>query len=276
MDSHVSIIDGANWGPGFEGLRVATRPIDVKRFREADFAARAERVSEQINMSDKQEQPEAVAAEQTLATAEPEQGGKGSEKELGGGKDGKSAKKGSDKASRAHVHLAEDKDQLSTLVKTARKHKHSDGRVILVPVDFSAPSRDALLFAADLAHMTSATLLVLHVVHDPGEMPGYYTKLVKKKRVARIQDIAKEVFDEFMHEVIKEHSKLKALRHAKNVMVIGLPVTRILQVVEKVEPLMVVMGSQGRTGLKHLFLGSKAEQVVQLCPVPVTIVKQKQ
>jgi nucleotide-binding universal stress UspA family protein len=39
---------------------------------------------------------------------------------------------------------------------------------------------------------------------------------------------------------------------------------------------MVVMGSQGRTGLKHLFLGSKAEQVVHLCPTPVTIVKQKQ
>jgi len=36
---------------------------------------------------------------------------------------------------------------------------------------------------------------------------------------------------------------------------------------------MVVMGSQGRTGLKHMMLGSKAEQVIKLCPVPVTIVK---
>ena len=36
---------------------------------------------------------------------------------------------------------------------------------------------------------------------------------------------------------------------------------------------MVVMGSQGRTGLDHLLLGSKAEQVVRLSPVPVLIVK---
>ena len=36
---------------------------------------------------------------------------------------------------------------------------------------------------------------------------------------------------------------------------------------------MVVMGSRGRTGLSRLMLGSKAEQVVRLCPAPVTIVK---
>ena len=33
--------------------------------------------------------------------------------------------------------------------------------------------------------------------------------------------------------------------------------------------------SQGRTGLKHIMLGSKAEQVVNLSPIPVTIVKAK-
>jgi universal stress protein A len=36
---------------------------------------------------------------------------------------------------------------------------------------------------------------------------------------------------------------------------------------------MIVMGSQGRTGLAHLLLGSKAERVVRLSPIPVTIVK---
>ena len=115
--------------------------------------------------------------------------------------------------------------------------------------------------------------MILHVVHDPGEMPGYYTKLVKKKRAERISDIASDVFDEFLKEAAKNHPNLKAIRKAENVMVIGLPVTRILQVAEKVQPYMVVMGSKGRTGLKHLFLGSKAEQVVHLCPIPVTIVK---
>ena len=61
---------------------------------------------------------------------------------------------------------------------------------------------------------------------------------------------------------------------------IGLPErvlrSRILQLVEKLKPSMVVMGSEGRTGLGRALLGSKAEQVVRLCPVPVTIVKQRE
>ncbi len=36
---------------------------------------------------------------------------------------------------------------------------------------------------------------------------------------------------------------------------------------------MIIMGSQGRTGLAHLMLGSKAEQVVRMARIPVTIVK---
>lgn len=177
------------------------------------------------------------------------------------------------KADTPAVHIAEDKAKVAKLAKSVRKK--AEGDLILVPVDFSAHSEAALVFAGELADMTSANLMVLHVVHDPGEMPGYYSKLVKKKRVGRIQDIAKEVFDDFIKQFIADHPTLKAITKAENLMVIGLPVTRILQVVDKVNPFMVVMGSQGRTGLKHLFIGSKAEQIVQLCPVPVTIVKRK-
>lgn len=36
-----------------------------------------------------------------------------------------------------------------------------------------------------------------------------------------------------------------------------------------------MIGSQGRTGLSHLLLGSKAERVVQLSPLPVTIVETR-
>ncbi|MEN8130443.1 MAG: universal stress protein, partial [Pseudomonadota bacterium] len=62
-------------------------------------------------------------------------------------------------------------------------------------------------------------------------------------------------------------------KKAETKLVLGLPVTRILEVVEKLQPKCVVMGSQGRSGLSQLFVGSTAEKVVHLCPVPVTIVK---
>ena len=150
----------------------------------------------------------------------------------------------------------------------------SDRGIVLAPVDFSDHSEAALLQAARFAEMMPAMLIVLHVVHDPGEMPGYYSKLIKKKKAIRMQDIAADAFDDFMDRVASENPSLGALREADRLMVTGLPVTRILELVEYLDPIMVVMGSQGRTGLKHLVIGSKATQIVQLCPVPVTIVKK--
>ena len=53
----------------------------------------------------------------------------------------------------------------------------------------------------------------------------------------------------------------------------GIPGSRILEAAESADASLIVMGSRGRTGLPHLLLGSKAERVVQLSPIPVTIVK---
>lgn len=147
---------------------------------------------------------------------------------------------------------------------------------ILVPVDFSPHSRAALVFAAGLAKRLKAPLTVLHVVHDPSEAPGYYDKIRKKERVRlrSIEDKAGEAMKTFITGLRNERADLKAvLDKAETKLVMGLPVSRILEVVTKTRPHMVIMGSQGRTGLAHLYLGSKAEQVTRLCPVPVTIVK---
>jgi nucleotide-binding universal stress UspA family protein len=147
---------------------------------------------------------------------------------------------------------------------------------ILVPVDFSVYAEAALLCAAELAEMIGAPLAVLHVVHDLGEAPGYYSVKGRKKQLRRMEDVAADMLDEFMNEVRKAHPERHILESAETLLVVGLPVTRILETAEKINARMIVMGSQGRTGLKHFLLGSKAEQVVNLSPSPVTIVKAKQ
>ncbi|MES9992442.1 MAG: universal stress protein [Candidatus Thiodiazotropha sp.] len=144
---------------------------------------------------------------------------------------------------------------------------------ILVPVDFSAASEAALAKAFELAECLKVRVVVLHVVHDPIDMPGYYSNMVKKKRFARMQDAARVMLDDFIKAFRKKTSTKKRLKRAERMLVIGLPVTRILQVTEKIDPLMVIMGSRGMTGLRHLMLGSVAERVVQLCPHPVMVVK---
>lgn len=146
---------------------------------------------------------------------------------------------------------------------------------ILVPVDFSPHSTAALLEAARLAECTGQRLLILHVIHDPAEMPGYYGRVTKKKKLVRIEDLAREAFNDYLSEVRSTHPESKPLAKGEELLVVGLPLTRILEVIEHSGATMVAMGSQGRTGLDHLMLGSKAEQVVRLSPVPVLIVKAR-
>lgn len=144
---------------------------------------------------------------------------------------------------------------------------------ILVPVDFSTHSKAALLFAVDLAERIACPIVVLHVVHDPGDAPGFYAGRQSTNGMKKMEDVAKEMMEEFMNNMISENPGNKVLEKAQTLLLIGLPATRILEAAEKVQPRMVVMGSKGRTGLSHILLGSKAEQVVRLSPYPVTIVK---
>jgi len=151
----------------------------------------------------------------------------------------------------------------------------NDGKKpILVPVDFSGHSLAALLKACELAECARQPVIILHVVHDPAEMPGYYSRVTKKKKIAHIEDLAQEAFDIFVDDAKKQYPNVRDLQKAQTMLVVGLPVNRILEVVDITKASTVVMGSQGRTGMKHIMLGSKAEQVVRLCPVPIMIVKE--
>jgi len=146
---------------------------------------------------------------------------------------------------------------------------------ILVPVDFSSNSEAALVNAAELAEKMGSDLVILHIVHDLNEAPGYYSVKGRGKQMRRMEDVAAEMLDEFFHKMQKKYSDLVALKQATTMLVVGLPVNRILESAEKINARMIIMGSQGRTGLARAMLGSKAEQVVRLAPIPVMIVKEE-
>ena len=84
---------------------------------------------------------------------------------------------------------------------------------LLVPVDFSLHSEAALLKACELAECMKLPILALHVVHDPGEMPGYYKRIARKKQLVRIEDIAQEMLDDFIASMVKKYPNIKQLKH---------------------------------------------------------------
>ncbi len=152
--------------------------------------------------------------------------------------------------------------------------KKADKDVLLVAVDFSPFSEEALSFAGQLAEKLKAQLLVLHVIHDPAEAPGFYSQKGKKKKFLKsMQEAAEEMMEEFLLKMRQTYPDQVPIKKAKPLLVVGTPVTRIVEVAEKKQAGMIIIGSHGRTGLAHLLVGSKVQRVVQLSPIPVTVVK---
>ena len=157
--------------------------------------------------------------------------------------------------------LAPEEDQRSSMI---------DGQV-LVAVDLSADSRAALLWACEHAANANASLTVLHVLHDPAEDPGKYVNA--SDPLTPMADTAGKMLSEFIAAMRADHPRLERLAEAQTKLMSGLPARTIIQQAERLEASLIVMGSRGQTGLPELLNGSTAKRVVQLSPIPVTVVK---
>ncbi len=150
-----------------------------------------------------------------------------------------------------------------------------DAKPILVAVDFSSHSEHALAWALEAARRFEAPLVVLHVVHDPGYAPGSYRD--KGADGPQLQEeVAQEMMDDFLRKFAEAHPGQCAPEDLPNGMctklAVGLPANRVVEVAEAEGAQLIVVGSKGRSALASILLGSKAERIAQLSPVPVTIV----
>lgn len=143
---------------------------------------------------------------------------------------------------------------------------------VLVAVDFSEESRAALLWAAGQAQLEEAPLLVLHVVHDPAENPGFYSTS-DDGTFTPMLDVAENMMQEFLLHTKADHPELPALAAAQTRLVEGLPAGRINEVAENTGARLVVIGNVGRSTLQSMLLGSVADEVLRTCAIPVVIIK---
>lgn len=138
---------------------------------------------------------------------------------------------------------------------------------ILVPIDFSASADQALDFAMALARKLPARLTLLHVIHiiplgitDGGaSLPLAYIETLEADVRTSLETYRKRVTEAGIEaEVMSVH---------------GIPFQSIIDVARDKQVDMIIMGTHGRTGLKHILLGSVAEKVVRLAPCPVLITR---
>jgi universal stress protein A len=146
---------------------------------------------------------------------------------------------------------------------------------LLVPVDFSDCSRAALIYACRLIEGTRTPLLLLHVIHDDVRRPGVYRSPKSHYTARPITDIATEMVEEMLAELRKQEPELQTLQTVDPVLVRGLPGRRIIEVAEREQAAMIVMGTHGRNGFAHLLQGSVAEYVAKFARCPVMTVKDE-
>ena len=143
-------------------------------------------------------------------------------------------------------------------------------RRILVPVDFSKTSTKAVLAAQRLAAATPSEIVLLHVVQPViiGASPDVYgASQVLLSVVADQEKLAKRQIERLAARVRRQSGAT-----VKTLVRVGAPYERILGAAERISADLIVMGTQGRSGLSHLFLGSVAERVVRLAKCPVLTV----
>ena len=148
--------------------------------------------------------------------------------------------------------------------------------VILIPIDFSPISEEAVIYASRLSLCMKIPLRLLHVVHDPSDSPSYYHPKEDREMLNNINEVASEMMSDFIAQLNESCDDFKRAKKLSPLVIDGVPVSKILEVIENTRPTMVVMNSHGRTNLAHVILGSKTEQIMRLSPVPVTIVKSKE
>jgi len=143
---------------------------------------------------------------------------------------------------------------------------------ILVPIDFSTVSTEALLFAAQLAKCSSQSLVVLHVVHEDVHGPVIYPRKNEREQILPIDEIAERMLQNFMADVREQYPDSAILANAGMMVVSGLPATRIPEIACMTGAGIIVMGSNGRSSLSKLISGSVSGMVIRKSHVPVTIV----
>ncbi len=132
---------------------------------------------------------------------------------------------------------------------------------ILVTTDLSPFSLAALEYAVSFGMLYTSKLYLLHV-HEGKE--GHHGKEASADQ--SVHDV-RVALDEFIRMNVPSQTRLVAVVRR------GSPAEEIKRFAQEEGIDLIVMATHGRTGVRHMVMGSVVERVVRLCSVPVLTVK---
>ena len=139
---------------------------------------------------------------------------------------------------------------------------------ILLATDFGEAADRALDFAIELASRFDSKLTLLHASWAPPPVYAGYAEGMHWP----VDDMAKAATEEL--ETLLSKTRLRYPK-TEAMTVSAEPWETILAVAKSRDADLIVMGTHGRRGLSRVFLGSVAEKVVRLSPIPVLTISGK-
>jgi nucleotide-binding universal stress UspA family protein len=147
--------------------------------------------------------------------------------------------------------------------------RHRPIATIVVPTDFSRDAEQALAVARRfLGRPGGARLVLVHAFHLPVEYTAYGPIPTSVNYLKDVAADAEERLGELAARFRAEGVEVSTVCRE------GYPPDVIVDVAAAEKADLVAMGTHGRSGLAHLFLGSTAERVVQRSPCPVMTVRR--
>ena len=150
---------------------------------------------------------------------------------------------------------------------------------ILLPTDGSKNSKRASKHALWIADKSDADIVIMYVVepHYPelfaAELPISTLPSPDERYYKEISEEGKKIIENFKNEL--EDVQCKGIcknTNLKTIMVEGKPSNEIVNVLDKENIDLVVMGASGRHGLDRFVIGSVAERVVRNARKPVMVI----
>ena len=144
---------------------------------------------------------------------------------------------------------------------------------VLFCTDFSENCDIAFGYAFGIAKRDGSALYILHVMPSPNNYPHYVEGYLSSEEWAKIEKNNREAIDKNFEE--KYLSQIKDKSNVHVVVKSGREDEEILEFAKKEKVDIIIVGTQGRKGISHAFLGSVAEKIVRRSPFPVYVIPCK-
>jgi universal stress protein A len=150
----------------------------------------------------------------------------------------------------------------------------SNVKKILAPIDFSAPSMEAMRGAMELAKDVGAEVHLVHVIaphHSfiPLPLESNAEQSRELVREAAMLEQAEEELKRIKKDDFGDSKKVVTFAE------VGHPVLKLVEYAKRNEIDLIMLSTHGRTGVEHFLIGSVAEKIARNAPCSVLVFRQR-